>query len=92
MSANTRTDGAGAQTELVPCAWAGCGVLFVPRVPGQKFHTPKCKAAYAREVGHVGVLKHSRRLKRGRSFVIHSQDDDRDPPLGTRFLLVRLPD
>lgn len=88
----TGTDAASEQKQLTACAWTGCHALFSPRFPGQKFHSPKCKAAYAREVGLVATLKHSRRLKRGRSFIVHTGDDDRDPPLGTRFLLVRLPD
>lgn len=84
----TRTD--DNQAEMIPCAY--CRGLFAPKAPGQRFCLPKHRAAYAREIGIVGSLVISRRLKR-RIRVALDIDDEAvlAAPLGTRFRLVREP-
>lgn len=87
-----RTQSLSKQLELTPCAWVGCAQLFHPRNPAQRFCTGKCRAAHSREVGLVGTLVSSRRLRRRISLIIHTEDAGvLDAPLGTRFRLVREP-
>lgn len=87
-----RTDGPSQQLEMIPCKWVGCGIMFSPRNPAQKFHADKCRAAYSREVGIVGTTVSVRRLKTRVSVTLHTADEHvLDAPLGTRFRLVREP-
>lgn len=80
------------QLEMIACAWIGCGQLFAPRNPTQKFHADKCRAAYSREVGLVGATVSVRRLKTRNSVTLHTTDERvLDAPLGTRYRLVREP-
>lgn len=84
----TRTD--TAQGTMIPCAC--CHTLFAPKVPAQRFCKPAHRAAYAREVGIVGTLVSSRRLRRRISVTIHTEDSAvLEAPIGTRFRLVREP-
>lgn len=67
-------------------------MLFQPSHAAQKFHAPKCRAAYSREIGLVGHIASARRLRKSISIVIHTTDERAlDAPLGTRFRLVKEP-
>lgn len=87
-----RTPSPTDQLQMIRCAWPGCGILFTPRNPVQRFHADRCRAAYSREVGIVGVTVSVRRLKTRVSVTLHTADEHvLDAPLGTRFRLVREP-
>ena len=91
-ASRARTNAPARQLELIPCAWVGCGIVFSPRYPGQRFHTGACRAAYSREIGITAELKSSRRLVRGVRIMLDTNDEAvLDAPLGTRFRLVREP-
>ena len=57
------TDG---QPEMIPCAYQRCGLAFAPAKAGQIFHSAKCRAAYAREVGLRGEVASVVKLMGGR--------------------------
>jgi hypothetical protein len=91
----SRTRTGGDQTDLEVCGW--CHELFPPanakRLHKKRFCSPKCRAAYSREVGMVVTLKSARRLKTVKSLVIHSSDDRvLQYPIGKKFRLVPEPE
>lgn len=52
-----------------------CGELFVPRRPWQRFHSSACRNAWHSEHGHTARVRSVRRLARGISIVVHSDDE-----------------
>jgi len=88
MTASTRTE--GRQDAMAACP--GCEALFLPKRPTQRFCGPKCRVAYSRDVGIVGALVSSRRLKRRASVILHVEDFAvLEAPIGARYRLVREP-
>lgn len=89
---STRTD--AEQTQMDVCAW--CHELFPINRRGnqpQRFCKPKCRAAYAREVGTVGRVVVIRKLKTRNSITLHTTDDRiLTAPIGTKFRLVKEPE
>ena len=87
-----RTEAIQQQIELIACAWIGCGRLFAPKYPGQKFHSGPCRAAYSREHGIRIKLTSSRRLKR--SVKLAGVTDNfaaLDLPIDGEYMLVKVP-
>jgi len=84
------------QGEIRECAWQGRGLVFTPRYEGQRFHSPKCRAAYSREVGLQGTAVSITKLKGGRvSVVMHFPAEAEAKALaiskGGRYRVVREP-
>lgn len=70
----------------VPCD--GCGALFAPKRPWQRFCKSQCRTDYHQAHGHEGSVKAVRRLKRGWSVVVHMADAE-SLELGTAVKVVR---
>lgn len=62
------------QSEAGAIVCAGCAGAFTPRRPWQRFCSAECRTSYHHELGHRGMVKSVRRLKRGWSVVLHTDD------------------
>jgi hypothetical protein len=73
-------------SQAIPCD--GCGVLFVPARPHQRFHSATCRIAFHKGSGPSGTVKSSRRLKTCQSVTLHLPPGTEFVP-GERYMLVK---
>lgn len=75
-----------SQAGAIVCA--GCSGMFVPKRHWQRFCAASCRTLFHQVHGHTGTVKSVRRLKRGWSIVLHT-DDAAAFQLGEQLRLVR---
>lgn len=76
------------QNELRVCALPTCGQMFQPSRPSQRFHSDKCRMAYAKDYGHIARVVSVRVLKGGKKSVVMHMENTGDLAPGAEVQVV----